>query len=125
MITLGFFEKIDNHPKVVFKPGITNLDTTPPSSVVIVPFDIKEIESYEKYKDILGLIVYSLKEFVIASKCGVKYAVAEYALSKELQKCADNYLYDTRVLAMIENEEEIEQIAVDGIDGVINRALLN
>jgi len=124
MITLGFFEKIDNHPKVVFRPGAANLEATPASSIVMVPFEINDIELYEKHHAILGVIVYSLKEFIIVSKCGVKYALADFALSKQLQKAADNYLYDTKVLAMIESEDEIGKIAAEGIDGVINRTIL-
>lgn len=125
MTTIGFFQKIDNHPKVVFKLNLQNIHLTPASSIVVVPFNMSDIEQYEKYNAILGVIVYSLKEFIVASKCKVKYAIADHALSKQLQKCAENYLYDTKVLAMIENEDEIEIIANDGIDGVINRQLLN
>jgi hypothetical protein len=35
-----------------------------------------------------------------------------------VQKIADNYLYDTKVLAKINTIEEIEKAALDEIDGV-------
>ena len=124
MITLGFFETIDNHPTVIFKPGLTGLDTTPAGSIVITPFNRKEIEAYEAYAPVLGLIVYTLGEFIIAAKCGVQYAVCPYELAPTLQKAADNYLYDTKVLAIVEDEDAIEQAARDELDGVIRADLL-
>lgn len=119
MITLGFFESIDNHPKVLFKPNLTGLDTTPAGSIVLTTFNRADLTTYESYAPVLGIIVYSMTEFIAVAKCGVKYAVAGYGLAKQLQKAADNYLYDTRVLAIIDKEEEIEQAAIDEIDGVI------
>ena len=125
MITLGFFTEIDNHPKVVFKPSLSGIDQTPAGSIVVTPFDRADMEKYEQYAPVLGLIVYSPTDFIVAAKCGVRYAVASYGLAKLIQKIADNYLYDTRVLALIEEEEEIEQAAMDEIDGVISSHLLN
>jgi len=124
MITLGFFESIDNHPKVVFKPNLRSLDTTPSGSIVLTTFNSADIMTYEAYGAVLGIMVYSLKEFIIAAKCRVKYAICAYELAPMLQKAADNYLYDTRVLALIDDEEAIEKAARDEIDGVINTALL-
>lgn len=125
MITLGFFESIDNHPTVVFKPNLSGLDTTPAGSIVLTTYNPADMTAYEAYAPVLGIIVYSLKEFIIVAKCGVKYAVAGYGLAKQLQKAADNYLYDTKVLAMIDNEEEIEQAAIDELDGVIRADLIS
>lgn len=124
MITLGFFESIDNHPKLVFKPSLAALDTTPAGSIILTPFNMKDIEAYERYAPVLGIIVYSVKEFVVAAKCGVRYAIATFDLAKTLQKTADNYLYDTKVLMIIENEEEIEHAALNEIDGVIRAELI-
>ena len=124
MITLGYFEAIDNHPKVVFKPNLSALDTTPAGSIVLTTYNEKDLATYEAYAPVLGIIVYSMKEFVAVAKCGVKYAIAGYGLAKRLQKAADNYLYDTKVLAMIEDEEAIEQAADDELDGVIRADLI-
>jgi len=124
MITLGYFESIDNHPKVLFKPNLSALDTTPAGSIVLTTYNEADITAYEAYAPVLGIIVYSMKEFVVVAKCGVKYAVAGYGLAKRLQKAADSYLYDTKVLAMIDNEEEIEQAADDELDGVIRADLI-
>lgn len=124
MITLGFFESIDNHPDVLFKPNLNGLDETPAGSIVITTFNRDDITRYEAYAPVLGIIVYSLKEFIVAAKCGVAYAIAGYDLAKVLQKAADNYLYDTKVLAIIEEEDAIEQAALDELDGVINATIL-
>lgn len=124
MITLGFFESIDNHPKVLFKPNLSGLDMTPAGSIVLTTYNAADMKTYETYAPVLGIIVYSLKEFIVAAKCGVKYAIAGYGLAKQLQKAADNYLYDTKVLAIIDKEEELEQAAIDELDGVIRADLI-
>jgi len=40
-------------------------------------------------------------------------------LAKELMPIAQNYLFDTQILAKIEEDSEIEALAKDGVDGVI------
>ncbi len=125
MITLGFFTKLKSHPKVVFKPSLAGIEQTPAGSIVITPFERGDIAAYETYAPVLGLVVYSMTDFIIAAKCGVKYAVASYGLAKSLQQAADHYLYDTRVLALIDEEAEIEQAARDELDGVIAASLLS
>jgi hypothetical protein len=124
MITLGFFTAIDNHPKVVFKPNLKSIDTTPAGSIVLTTFERNDLPLYETYAPVLGILVYSLLEFVQVAKCGVRYALAPYPLAKKLQKAADAYLYDTKVLALIDTEEMIEQAARDEIDGVAHTALI-
>jgi len=39
-----------------------------------------------------------------------------------LQKIADNYLWDMKILAIISSEDEIEEIALLEIDGAVVRA---
>ena len=54
----------------------------------------------------------------------VKYIISEKELSIELQKVADNYMYDSKILAVIDSNEELEQVAKLEIDGIIYRNLL-
>jgi len=40
-------------------------------------------------------------------------------LASKLQKIAENYLFDAKILVPISNESEMEIVAEAGIDGVI------
>jgi len=60
----------------------------------------------------------SIEEALFANLLSATYVICEKALAKELMPIAQNYLFDTQVLAKIE-KSEIEEIAKCGVDGVI------
>ena len=64
----------------------------------------------------------SIKEAIFASNLGASFIICNFELAKELQKIADNYLWDSKILAKISSEDEIESVAILGIDGAIVRA---
>ena len=45
-------------------------------------------------------------------------------LSVQIQKIADNYMYDSKNLVIIDSNEEFENITKNEIDGVIYRDLI-
>jgi len=71
-----------------------------------------------------AIAVNSIKEAVYSSNLNAKYIITNKELSKELQKIADNYMYDAKILAIIESSEEFEEIAKAQIDGVIFKNLI-
>ena len=66
----------------------------------------------------------SIKEAVYANAMGAKYILPSAEILQSVQKLAENYLFDSKVLALIENEDEIEQLALKNIDGVIFHKIL-
>lgn len=71
-----------------------------------------------------AIVVDSIKEAVYSSNLNAKYIITNKELSKELQKIADNYMYDAKILAIIESSDEFEEIAKAQIDGVIFKNLI-
>ena len=41
-----------------------------------------------------------------------------------MQKIAENYMFDSKILAIIKSNDELEEIALDEIDGVIYKELI-
>jgi len=80
--------------------------------------------SYENELD-YAVVVFSIKEGIYANNLNARYIVCEKNLSKEIQKIADNYMFDSKVLAVIESSDEIEEIAQNEIDGIIYKNVLN
>jgi len=62
--------------------------------------------------------VNTIKDFIFISNLEAKYAIcSNLELAKNLQKIADNYLIETKVI-LKSSINEIEKLALLGIDGI-------
>ncbi|MAC82588.1 hypothetical protein [Arcobacter roscoffensis] len=68
--------------------------------------------------------VNSIKEAIYANALNAKYILAQKSLAKQIQKVAENYMFDSKVLAIIESNEELEEIATFEIDGIIYNSII-
>ena len=68
--------------------------------------------------------VNSIKEAIYANALSAKYILAQKSLAKQIQKVAENYMFDSKVLAIIESNEELEEIATFEIDGIIYNSII-
>jgi len=59
----------------------------------------------------------SVLDAIYASNLEASFAIANIELAQTLQKLADNYLWDMKILSKINSEEEIEKVVLLGIDG--------
>ncbi|WP_404317345.1 hypothetical protein [Malaciobacter canalis] len=71
-----------------------------------------------------AVIIKDLKEAIYANALEAKYVICDKQLAKNIQNTADNYMFDSKVLAIIESNEEFEDITKEQIDGVIYNYLL-
>lgn len=112
------FEKIENIKRV------EDIKNTSSNSTVVFGFS-KEILAFCMKNGVnSGVKIASLKEAVFANALGAKYIVCPEEILQSVQKLADDYLFDSKILAVIENEEEIEKFALKNIDGVIYKNIL-
>lgn len=101
---------------------IDTVATTPPNSTMYLEYDEANLDiiSYLNNNHIrFALKVSNVTEVVYASALNAAYIVVTQKLAKTAQKLAENYLFDAKILAHIDDEEEIEELALLGIDGVI------
>ncbi len=61
----------------------------------------------------------SVKEALFAENAGARFILVDTALARSVQKIAETYLFDAKILAYIDDEAEIEAVAYEGIDGVV------
>ncbi|MDR2342090.1 MAG: hypothetical protein LBD84_03485 [Campylobacteraceae bacterium] len=62
----------------------------------------------------------SIKEALLANAAGASYIVVSGKdVAKNIQDLAENYLFDAKILLKIKTENEIEEAAKVGIDGVL------
>ena len=93
-----------------------------PSTISFTRFERSKIAFYKKIvKEGLALAIYvsDIKELILVCNIGVKYAVTMQDDAPIMQRIMENYLFDTKLLAIIDEEDEIEWAAVNEIDGVI------
>lgn len=109
----------------LFKTNSTNdIKNTKANSTVLFNYS-DEIAKYCFENEIsFAVVVNSIKEAIYSSNLNAKYIIANKELSKELQKIADNYMYDAKILAIIESSDEFEEIVKAQIDGVIFKNLI-
>jgi hypothetical protein len=88
------------------------------STLVIEVFDIELMKYCQKNLLSYMVNVVDIKEAIFANIVGAKYIKVSKALAKELMPIAQNYLFDSQILALISDEKEIEEMARSGIDGV-------
>jgi len=119
---LFFGHRFLESPKFYHIFDIDSIFTTPPSSLLYVEFEEKNLDiiAYMQENEInFALKVRTITEIAYASALHASYIVVETSLAKTAQKIAENYLFDAKILTHIEEEKEIEEVVVLGIDGVI------
>ncbi|OIP55223.1 MAG: hypothetical protein AUK54_04280 [Helicobacteraceae bacterium CG2_30_36_10] len=101
---------------------IESIKNTPPSSTIYLSFSednldiIKHLQSNQLS---FGLRALNIEQIMYASSLGASFIVVSEDLAKSAQNIANNYLFDAKILVKIKDEDEIEELAILGVDGVI------
>lgn len=101
---------------------ISDIDSTPPSSTIYLEFseeNLSMIEYLNTNNISFALKTNNIIEAIYASSLNASYILVTKDLSKTIQDIANNYLFDSKILAMVDNEADIEKMALVGVDGVI------
>ena len=118
MILVGIDKELDRFKEYTFLKSFNEIDNTKPNSLIIVEFKREDLKNY-KLDIPMGVQIESLKEFILLINTKVQYAICNKSIVKDIQKCADDYLTDIKVLVEIFSEDEIEWVAKNEIDGAI------
>ena len=101
---------------------VEDIEQTNPTDILFLEEFVKPFE-LAKYaqENFLEYSVYvtSIKEALYANALGASYIISSFNFAKELQQIANEYLWDLKVLAIIESEKELEIVAKAFIDGAI------
>lgn len=102
--------------------SVDAIENTPPSCVVYIEFSEQNIDIIKHMQ--LNQLPFALgaediTQIIYASSLGASYIMVTRSLAKNAQSLANNYLFDAKILIHIEEEDEIENLALLGVDGVI------
>ncbi len=109
-------------PKFYKIETIDDIKETPSNSTILLSNleEYIDIAKYCKKNSIpFAIEVNSIKDAIFSNLLNAKYIVTSKELAKSIMPIAQNYLFDSLVLAKINSEDEIEEMAKSGIDGVI------
>lgn len=102
--------------------SIDAIENTPPSSILYVEFseeNLDIIKYMQANQTPFAIGVEDITQIIYASSLGASYILVKRLLAKNAQNLANNYLFDAKILVHIEEEDEIEDLALLGVDGVI------
>lgn len=114
-----FGHKDIDHEQFYMVSNENDIFKTPSNSLLkIESFNIELL----KYCQANGLrymvTITNIKEALFANTFGATYIRMPKNLAKELMPIAQNYLFDTKVIAIIDDEKEIVEMAKANVDGV-------
>ena len=122
MIIVG--DELIEYDQFEFINSIDDILHTKPNSVLIFEYNKTILAHLQTNQIASAPIITNITQSVIANAMNAKYQICDTTISHQLQKIAENYIYDSKILAIIENEKEIEKLAIQGIDGVIYKKII-
>jgi len=120
MILLG--HPYVNSEKLYHISSIEAIEHTPSNSVLLFSYDkeVFELIEYANENSLeFAIDVNSLKEAIICENLNAKYILVQKDICLSVQKAADTYMFDAKILVHVKDDEEIEVLASEGIDGIV------
>ena len=114
-------------PKFVKISNKEDIQTTQPNEILYFNYTdamVDIINFMKKNSLTFATKVDSIRDSIIVLSFNPKYILAEQEMALSIQKYVDNYMFDTKVLQIISNEDEMVQAAKNEIDGVIFNRIL-
>ncbi len=108
--------------KLYHVSSIEAIAHTPSNACLLFSYDpeVFELIEYAQNNAVeFALDISTLKDAIICENLGAKYLLMQEEIANDVQKAADTYLFDAKVLVHISDEEKIEALVSEGIDGVI------
>lgn len=101
------------------------ISESPSNSTLIFKYN-PDLLQYASQNDLpYGVMLSSIKEAIYANALNAKYIIASKSLATDVQKIAENYMFDSKVLAIIDSNDEFEEVAMNEIDGVVYKNILD
>ncbi len=119
---LLFGHRFIESPRFYHIEGIDAISHTPSNSTLFIEFSEANLDIVTHCREnglSFAMEVATLREVIYAENLGATAIVVEQALAKSAQGTAEKYLFDAKILCRIEEEDQIEEIASEGIDGAI------
>jgi hypothetical protein len=119
---LLFGHRFIENEKLYHINTIEDIAKTPANALLFLAFKEKNLEliKYLQTHSLrFALEVINITELIYAQNLGASLIVVPKTLVKTAQDIAENYLFDAKILVHVKQENEIEDYAKMGVDGVL------
>ena len=109
-------------PRFIKIFSIKEIEKTKPNDILLLePLNVSiDIAKYCKENNLhFAVTINTIRDAVYVNSLGADYMLCQHEQAIIVQKIADDYLFDTKVLVVIEDEKSIDTLISFGIDGVI------
>ncbi len=96
-----------------------DLKDTFSNSVAVFDFDVELIDKCRKNSVKCAVKVKKIKDLIFCNALECDFVIVDKSFSDTAQKLANEYLFDTKIIQTIINDNEFEDAALRGIDAVI------
>lgn len=104
--------------------AIEDIPHTKANSIVLFSYNEELMKYCSENKIFYAVKIQSIKEAIYANALHARYIICKHKKAKTVQKIAQNYLFDSKILAIITSNDKLKNIAYDKIDGVIYKSIL-
>jgi hypothetical protein len=122
MIILG--DHLVPYEETFYITSIDEISKTKPNSTVLFDYDENILKYCSENSLSFGVLVNTIKESIYSNSLQAKYIICTKPLDRTIQDIAENYMFDAKVLSIVESSDDIETVALDKIDGIIYKNLL-
>lgn len=122
MILLG--DKQIPYEKIEKIATIEAIKETSSNATVLYEYNLELLKHCHLNDIPSAVIVSNLIEAIYANALMAKYIICEQNIAKTLQDIAETYMFDSKIITIICEQNEIENIALMGIDGIIYKDIL-
>ena len=101
---------------------VEEIERTDPEDILLLEplaVSIELAQHCKRHGLTFAVTVSTVREALLANALGAAYMLSQYEHAITIQKVGDDYLFDTKVLVLVDDEREIETVARFGIDGVV------
>ena len=109
-----------NIKEIEFIDDIKNISA---NTIVYFKYDIDIIKYCSKNNIRSAVEVLNITEAIFCNCLGV-YFIISNTEAKQIQKVAENYMFDSKILQIINSDNDIQKVAIDEIDGCIYKEIL-
>jgi len=103
---------------------IEDIKNSDASKIVYFSYDIDIIKYCNKNNVRCAVYVSNLVDAIFCNALDVYFIITNKDIAKTIQNAADNYMFDSKILQIIQNDNDIEDVASNQIDGCIYKEIL-
>ena len=104
--------------------SISDISSTAPNATILYDLNFDILRYAQENNLNSAIVVKDLKEVIYASAFIVKYIIVEKNIAKHAQDIVNNYMLDSKILIIINSDDEIVENALDEIDGIIYKSVV-